>query len=151
MKPKNELIRGLGALEATTLVVGGIIGTTIFLVTSDVANVVGSPMLVMLTWLVAGLLAGAAALCFAELSAALPQAGGTYVFLKRAYGSELVAFSFAWMMCFTYATGAIAIVAIMASTYLMPVLQALDRGEDVPAWNEKAGVPQNIRNGAGSR
>jgi len=122
---KNPLIRGLGALEATTLVVGGIIGTTIFLVTSDVANVVGSPMLVMVTWLVAGLLAGAAALCFAELSAAIPQAGGTYVFLRRAYGSELIAFSFAWMMCFTYATGAIAIVAIMASTYLMPVLQAL--------------------------
>ncbi len=125
MKPQNKLVRGLGGLEATTLVVGGIIGTTIFLVTSDIANVVGSPLLVMVTWLVAGLLAGASALCFAELSAALPQTGGTYVFLKRAYGSELVAFSFAWMMCFTYATGAIAVVAIMASTYLMPILQAL--------------------------
>ena len=60
MKSNTKLKRGLGGLEATSLVVGGIIGTTIFLVTSDVANVVGSPILVMVTWLLAGLLAGAA-------------------------------------------------------------------------------------------
>lgn len=117
-------MRGLGRLEATTLVAGGIIGTSIFLITSEIAATVGSPLLVLVTWLVAGLLAGAAALCFAELSAALPKTGGTYVFLKRAYGSDLVSFGFAWMMCFAYGTGAIAVVAIMAATFLMPVLQA---------------------------
>ena len=47
MNNNNKLKRGLGGLEATTLVVGGIIGTTIFLVTSDIANVVGSPILVL--------------------------------------------------------------------------------------------------------
>ena len=125
MNKRDGLVRGLGGLEATTLIVGGIVGTSIFLITSDVANIVGSPKLVLLTWLVAGLLAGASALCFAELSAAMPQTGGTYVFLKRAYGSDLVAFSFVWMMCFAYSTGAIAVVAIMAATFLMPVLQAL--------------------------
>jgi len=124
MAADRQLVRGLGRLEATTLVVGGIVGTTIFLVTSDVAATVGSPALVLVTWLVAGLLAGAAALCFAELSAAMPATGGTYVFLKRAYRSDLVAFAFAWMMCFAYGTGAIAVVAIMAATFLMPVLQA---------------------------
>lgn len=121
----SNLVRGLGGLEATTLVVGGIIGTTIFLITSEVAGTVGSPALVLVTWLVAGLLAGTAALCFAELSAAMPMTGGTYVFLKRAYGSDLVAFGFAWMMTFAYGTGAIAVVAIMAATFLMPVLQWL--------------------------
>jgi APA family basic amino acid/polyamine antiporter len=125
MGAKRQLDRGLGQLEATTLVVGGIIGTTIFLVTSEVAATVGSPVLVLVTWLVAGLLAGAAALCFAELSAAIPETGGTYVFLKRAYGSDLVGFGFAWMMCFTYGPGATAVVAIMAATFLLPVLQAL--------------------------
>ncbi len=120
----RQLVRGLGRLEATTLVAGGIIGTSIFLITSEIAATVGSPLLVLVTWLVAGLLAGAAALCFAELSAALPKTGGTYVFLKRAYGSDLVSFGFAWMMCFAYGTGAIAVVAIMAATFLMPVLQA---------------------------
>ena len=124
MTSDKQLVRGLGRLEATTLVAGGIIGTSIFLITSEIAATVGSPLLVLVTWLVAGLLAGAAALCFAELSAALPKTGGTYVFLKRAYGSDLVSFGFAWMMCFAYGTGAIAVVAIMAATFLMPVLQA---------------------------
>ena len=122
---KRELIRGLGRLEATNLVVGGIIGTSIFLITSDIAVIVGSPVLVLATWLVAGLLAGAAAVCFAELSAAIPETGGTYIFLKRAYGSELVSFSFAWMMCFAYGAGAIAVVAIMAARFLIPVLEAI--------------------------
>lgn len=125
MSGDTHLVRGLGQLEATTLVVGGIIGTTIFLVTSEVAATVGSPALVLATWLVAGLLAGAAALCFAELSAAIPETGGTYIFLKRAYGSDLVSFGFAWMMCFTYGPGATAVVAIMAATFLLPVLSAL--------------------------
>ena len=119
------MIRGLGRLEATNLVVGGIIGTSIFLITSDIADIVGSPLLVLATWLIAGLLAGAAALCFAELSAAIPETGGTYVFLRRAYGGELVSFSFAWMMCFAYGVGAIAVVAIMAATFLIPVLAAI--------------------------
>ena len=125
MQSEKSLIRGLGRLEATTLVVGGIIGTTIFLITSDVANIVKSPGLVMLTWAVAGLLQGTAALCFAELSASMPQTGGTYVFLRRAYKSELLSFCFVWMMCFAYGSAAIAVVAIMAGTFLMPVLQGL--------------------------
>jgi len=85
---------------------------------------VGSPLLVFITWVVAGLLAGAAALCFAELSAAIPVTGGTYVFLRRAYNSELIPFAFAWMICFAYGTGAIAVVAIMAATFLVPVLNS---------------------------
>lgn len=131
MSEQRSLVRGLGRLEATNLIVGGIIGTSIFLITSQIAATVGSPVLVLVTWLTAGLLAGAAALCFAELSAAMPHTGGTYVFLKRAYGSELVAFGFAWMMCFAYGAGAIAVVAIMAATFLAPVLQAIGivRGE----------------------
>jgi APA family basic amino acid/polyamine antiporter len=124
MATRHNLVRGLGRLEATTLVAGGIIGTSIFLITSEIAATVGSPVLVIVTWAVAGLLAGAAALCFAELSAAMPETGGTYVFLRRAYGSDLVSFGFAWMMCFAYGAGAVAVVAIMAATFLMPVLQA---------------------------
>ena len=126
MSSNKTLVKGLGQLEATTLVVGGIIGTTIFLITSNIAELVGSPVLVFITWIVAGLLAGAAALCFAELSAAMPETGGTYVFLKRAYNSELISFAFAWMICFAYGTGAIAVVAIMAATFLVPVLAALE-------------------------
>lgn len=96
-------------------------------------------MLVFITWIVAGLLAGAAALCFAELSAAMPQTGGTYVFLRRAYNSELIPFAFAWMICFAYGTGAIAVVAIMAATFLAPVLDSF--GLDIAEYiNETAVV-----------
>jgi len=137
MSSNKSLVKGLGQLEATTLVVGGIIGTTIFLITSNIAGLVGSPLLVFVTWIVAGLLAGAAALCFAELSAAMPETGGTYVFLRRAYNSELISFAFAWMICFAYGTGAIAVVAIMAATFLVPVAAAFEI--DIAAYvNETA-------------
>jgi len=138
MSSTKTLLKGLGLLEATTLVVGGIIGTTIFLITSRIAELVGSPLLVFVTWIVAGLLAGAAALCFAELSAAIPETGGTYVFLRRAYNSELISFSFAWMICFAYGTGAIAVVAIMAATFLAPVLDRV--GVDIAAYINEAAV-----------
>lgn len=139
MSSGKSLVKGLGQLEATTLVVGGIIGTTIFLITSNIAELVGSPLLVFITWIVAGLLAGAAALCFAELSAAMPETGGTYVFLRRAYNSDLLPFAFAWMICFAYGTGAIAVVAIMAGTFLAPVLASF--GLDIAAYvNETAVV-----------
>lgn len=52
----------------------------------------------------------------------MPRTGGTYVFLRRAYNSDLIPFAFAWMICFAYGTGAIAVVAIMAGTFLAPVL-----------------------------
>ncbi len=99
---------------------------------------VASPLLVFITWIVAGLLAGAAALCFAELSAAMPQTGGTYVFLRRAYNSELMPFAFAWMICFAYGTGAIAVVAIMAGTFLAPVLAVV--GFDIAEYTNETAV-----------
>ena len=78
-------------------------------------------------------------MCFAELSAAMPQTGGTYVFLRRAYNSELIPFAFAWMICFAYGTGAIAVVAIMAGTFLVPVLGIF--GVDIAEYvNETAVV-----------
>ena len=113
----TTLDRGLGLFEATTLVVGGIIGASIFLVPADVAREVGSPGLLLATWVLSGLLAMCGALCFGELSAAIPETGGTYAFLKRAFPGTPAAFLFGWTMCFTYATGAIAVVAAMASVY----------------------------------
>ncbi len=84
----TSLDRGLGQLEATTLVVGGIIGVSIFLVPADVAREVGSPGLLLVTWVLSGLLAVCGALCFAELSAAIPETGGTDVFLERAFPGQ---------------------------------------------------------------
>ena len=130
----TTLDRGLGQLEATTLLVGGTIGASIFLVPADVAREVGSPGLLVATWVLSGLLAACGALCFAELAAAIPETGGTYAFLKRAFPGTPVSFLFGWMMCFTYATGAIAVVAAMAAVYAGEVF-----GRFLPSgsWGER--------------
>src|SRR4051812_37471331 len=78
------LVRGLGITETTALVTGGIIGSSIFAVPAAAAHEVGSPGLALVTWTLSGLLAACGAVCFAELSAAIPETGGTYEFLKRA-------------------------------------------------------------------
>ena len=130
----TTLDRGLGQLEATTLLVGGTIGASIFLVPADVAREVGSPGLLVATWVLSGLLAACGALCFAELAAAIPETGGTYAFLKRAFPGTPASFLFGWMMCFTYATGAIAVVAAMAAVYAGEVF-----GRFLPSgsWGER--------------
>ena len=112
-----SLQRGLGLLEATTLVVGGTIGASIFLVPSAVAAEVNAPGLALLTWVLTGFLALTGALSFAELASAIPETGGTYQFLKRAFPGTPIAFLFGWMMFFAYAAGATAVVTSMAAQY----------------------------------
>ena len=115
--PQPALARSLGLVEATTLIVGGTIGVSIFVVPAGVANEVGAPGLALLTWALTGLMAICGALAFAELAAAIPETGGTYVFLKRAYPRTPIAFLFGWMLLFTHSTGSIAVVASMGSLY----------------------------------
>jgi len=84
--PLLEPRRGLNLVHATSLVVGITIGTGIFLKAAVMAQAVGTPALVLAAWVVAGLIAIFGALCFAELGALLPQAGGEYVYLRAAFG-----------------------------------------------------------------
>lgn len=118
MAQSSSLQRGLGLVEATTLIVGGTIGVSIFLVPAGVAREVGAPGLALFTWVFTGLMALCGALSFAELASAMPETGGTYVFLKRSYPKTPIAFLFAWMMLFAQGTGNIAVVSSMASLYL---------------------------------
>jgi APA family basic amino acid/polyamine antiporter len=92
--PQLEPRRDLTLVHATSLVVGVIIGTGIFLKAASMAQAVGTPGLVLAAWVAAGLVAMLGALCFAELGALLPHAGGEYVYLRTAYG-ELPGFLFA--------------------------------------------------------
>ncbi len=110
----GALKRGLGPLEAITLVVGGTIGASIFLVPSAVAREVGSPGLALSAWLLTGFMALCGALSFAELAGAIPETGGTYQFLKRAYPGTPIAFLFGWMMFFAYAASATAVTTSLA-------------------------------------
>ncbi|MGH9962304.1 MAG: amino acid permease [Pyrinomonadaceae bacterium] len=92
----TPLVRGLTSTHTTLLVIGTVIGSGVFLKSAVMAQEVGSPALVLAAWIAAGFLSLAGALTYAELGALLPQAGGEYVYLRRAYG-EAPAFLFGWM------------------------------------------------------
>src|SRR5277367_3729177 len=99
-RPKSsDLVRGLGLWSATAIVIGDTIGTGIFLVTSDMARAVGSTTLVFAAWIIGGTVVLFGAFCYAELGAALPKAGGNYVYLNRGLG-PLWGFLFGWMSSF---------------------------------------------------
>src|SRR5437016_7214386 len=85
-KDSGKLVRRLGQLDATMIVVGSMIGSGIFLVSAESARLVGSPGWLLLVWALAGVLTITGALCCAELAAMMPRAGGQYVFLREAYG-----------------------------------------------------------------
>jgi APA family basic amino acid/polyamine antiporter len=122
----SSLPRTLGPVAATSIVIGGIIGSGIFLSPGLVAKEVGTAGLSLVVWIVGGLIATCGSLCYAELSAALPVTGGTYVFLRRAYRSRLLAFLFGWSAFFVTFPGPIAAVASAfaeyASVFLAPIV-----------------------------
>lgn len=92
---KPDLVRALGVSHASSIVVGTIIGSGIFLVPAEMMQAVGSAKLVYLAWIVGGLLSFFGALTYAELGAMKPQAGGEYVYVRDAYG-PLAGFLYAW-------------------------------------------------------
>ena len=93
---RQELVQGLGPVATMALVVGHIIGTGVFLVPSAMARATGSVGLVFLVWIVGGTLSLFGALTVAELGAAMPRAGGPYVYLTRGLG-PVWGFLFGWM------------------------------------------------------
>lgn len=120
---KANLVRGLGLIDATSLVIGTIIGTGIFLKTPVMAQLVGSPFYVLLAWLVAGLLSCAGALAYAEIGGIFHQTGGEYVYLKKGYG-HLPAFLYGWQRFWISSPGTIAAYAVGAATFLEVLLPA---------------------------
>jgi APA family basic amino acid/polyamine antiporter len=114
---KRELVRGIGRLDATTLVVGSMIGSGIFIVSAKSARVLGSGGWLIAAWAIAGLLTMVAALCCSELAAMMPRAGGQYVFFREAYG-PLFGFLFGWTMFLVVQTGTIAAVAVAFAKFL---------------------------------
>jgi basic amino acid/polyamine antiporter, APA family len=112
-----HLLRGIGVLDATTLVVGSMIGSGIFIVSAESSRVVGAPGWLLAAWAIAGTLTMMAALSCAELAAMLPMAGGQYVFFREAYG-PLFGFLFGWTMFLVVQTGTIAAVSVAFAKFL---------------------------------
>ena len=110
------LVKGLGLVDATTLVMGSMIGSGVFIVAADISRQLQSPGLLMLTWFVTAAMTMTAALSYGELAAAMPRAGGQYVYLREAFG-PLWGFLFGWTTFMVIQTGTIAAVAVAFAKY----------------------------------
>jgi APA family basic amino acid/polyamine antiporter len=131
-QPKQHLlglVRSLGPWDAASIVVGTIIGSGIFLVPSTMAGAVGSPAMVLLVFTVGGLLSLAGALTYAELGAAMPDAGGEYVYLREAYG-PIWGFLYGWTQFWVAKSGSVATLATAFFYYLANFWPALE----TPLW-----------------
>ncbi|HYL15228.1 MAG TPA: amino acid permease [Terriglobales bacterium] len=113
----KELVKGLGLTSATTLVMGSMIGSGIFIVSAEIAREVNSPALLIGAWLVTGLMTIVAALCYGELAAMMPRAGGQYVYLREALG-PLWGFLYGWTLFLVIQTGTIAAVGVAFGKFL---------------------------------
>lgn len=126
---KTGLIKGLGLMDSTTLVVGSMIGSGIFIVSADIARQVNSPGLLLMTWIATGVLTLIAALSYGELAAAMPQAGGQYVYLREAFG-PLSGFLYGWTLFLVIQTGTAAAVAVAFAKFagvFVPWISAQNR------------------------
>ena len=125
MKP-IELKRDLGAWSAMSIVVGTVIGSGIFLVPRAMILRVGTPSMVFFIWIFGGLLSLAGALSYAELAAAIPEAGGEYAYLREAYG-PMWGFLYSWTQMWVAKSGSIATLATGFFYYLTTFFPSLDR------------------------
>lgn len=116
----------MGLLDATLIVSGSMIGSGIFLVSSEMGRQVGSMGWLLLAWALTGFITLFAALSYGELAGMMPKAGGQYVYIQRAFG-KLTAFVYGWTVFSVIQTGVIAAVAVAFAKYA---------GQLFPFWNE---------------
>jgi APA family basic amino acid/polyamine antiporter len=116
----KSLARRLGPFDATMIVMGGIIGSGIFMNPSKVAAEVNTAPLILGAWAVGGLVALAGAFIYAELAALRPQVGGQYAYLREAF-HPAVAFVYGWALLLVIQTGGMAAVAITFARYFKEV------------------------------
>ena len=118
----NGLARRLGLFDATMLVMGGIIGSGIFVTPAEVARHVDTPLLIVGVWILGGIVALAASFVYAELAARRPEVGGQYAYLRDAYG-PMPAFLYGWALLLVIQSGGMAAVAITFARYFGNLVQ----------------------------
>lgn len=124
----GRLARRLGLFDATMLVMGGIVGSGIFVNPHVVALHVGTPALILGAWLAGGAVALAGAFVYAELAVRRPAVGGQYAYLRDAY-HPAIAFLYGWALLLVVQTGAMAAVAVVFGRYFVELL-----GVDLNVW-----------------
>lgn len=121
---ESKLKQSLGLLDATLLVAGSMIGSGIFIVTAPMMRDIGSAAWMIVLWVLTGLITIFAALSYGELAGMMPNAGGQYVYIQRAYG-KMMSFLYGWTVFTVIQTGVIAAVAVAFAKYagvFFPVL-----------------------------
>jgi len=125
----QDLPRKLGLLEATSIVIGTVIGVGIFIVPSAIARDLPSSPMILAVWIITGVISFFGALGYAELGAMMPHSGGQYLYLREAYGT-LPAFVCGWAFFLVIQSGSIATVSVGFSlylSYLLPGVPGLSR------------------------
>src|SRR5262245_18878734 len=128
-----KLIPALGLFSAIMLVAGGVIGSGIFRKAGVMASQVGSPQVLLGVWLLAGIISLLGTLSNAELAAMMPQTGGQYIFLERAYG-PFVAFLYGWALFAVIQTGSIAALAYVFAEYTTQIVPLPEPSDAIAAW-----------------
>src|SRR5580704_8182607 len=113
---QHSLKRQLGLVSATALVVGEVVAVGIFLTPAEMSRSLGSPLLIAGVWVIMGVLSVLGALCYGELAARYPEAGGGYVYLREAYGPR-VAFLYGWKCFLVMDPGLTAALAVGVASY----------------------------------
>jgi len=126
VRESADFVKGINLTSATSLVIGSMIGSGIFIVSADIARLVESPALLILAWVVTGFMTIVGALTYGELAAMMPKAGGQYIFLRESLG-PLWGFLYGWSMFTVIQTGTIAAVGVAFGKFLgvlFPVISA---------------------------
>jgi APA family basic amino acid/polyamine antiporter len=145
LKPNDApaLARKLGLFDITMLVMGSVIGAGIFVVPHDVADLVHTPALILIAWVLGGVVSLAGSLVYADLTRRRPHVGGQYAFLREAY-HPVVAFLYGWCLLWVIQSGGMASVAVVFARYFLElgrVIAANHPGPLAQALGAAAGAP----------
>ncbi|TND07752.1 MAG: basic amino acid/polyamine antiporter, APA family [Bacteroidetes bacterium] len=128
MSESKGMQRRLGLLDATMIVAGSMIGSGIFIVSADIGRTVGSAGWLLMAWVVAGLVTLTAALSYGELAGMMPEAGGQFVYIRRAFG-KLTSFLYGWTVFMVIQTGVIAAVGVAFAKYTAVLIPEVGMGD----------------------
>jgi APA family basic amino acid/polyamine antiporter len=132
LSTSGELKRQIGLSTATALIVGEVIAVGIFLTPAGMAKSLGSPLWLLIVWLLMGAMALCGALCYGELAARFPEAGGGYVYLREAFGRP-IAFLYGWMALLVMDPGLTAALAVGLASYVGYIFKLSTAGLKVVA------------------
>ncbi|MGZ8544791.1 MAG: APC family permease [Flavisolibacter sp.] len=147
MSEQKSFKQSLGLVDATMIVAGSMIGSGIFIVSSEITRNVGSAGWMIAVWVITGFMTITAALSYGELSSMYPKAGGQYVYLREAY-NPMFGFLYGWSFFAVIQTATIAAVAVAFARFTAYIIPGV--GEDNILWqiqtgNSKEGIPLYFR------